>query len=123
MGEESELSVVIGDLCPLPEAFGLLRRFFEACPGTRLNLHFEAISGPWERLLDGAADLIFHHVDKSDTRFESIDLGAVLVVPVAAPGFLPFAMSDAITPEQMRDHVQCVIRDTARRLAVALAIS
>jgi DNA-binding transcriptional LysR family regulator len=114
MGEESELSVVIGDLCPLPEIFGLLRRFFDACPGTRLNLHFEAISGPWERLLDGEADLIFHHIDKSDTRFEFIDLGAVQVVPVAAPGFLPFAVSDALTPEQMRDHVQCVIRDTAR---------
>jgi DNA-binding transcriptional LysR family regulator len=114
MGEESELSVVIGDLSPLPEILGLLRRFFDACPGTRLNLHFEAISGPWERLFDGEADLIFHHIDKSDPRFEFIDLAAVLVVPVAAPGFLPFAVTDAITPEQMRDQVQCVIRDTAR---------
>src|SRR5215470_7770283 len=50
-GEESELSVVIGDLCPLPPMLGLLRRFFEDCPGTRLHLHFEALSGPWERLL------------------------------------------------------------------------
>jgi DNA-binding transcriptional LysR family regulator len=114
MGEESELAVVIGDLSPLPEILGLLRRFFDACPGTRLNLHFEAIAGPWERLFDGEADLIFHHIDKSDARFEFIDLCAVQVVPVAAPGFLPFAVSDAITPEQMRDHVQCVIRDTAR---------
>jgi DNA-binding transcriptional LysR family regulator len=117
MGEEGELSVVIGDLSPLPEILGLLRRYFDACPGTRLNLHFEAISGPWERLLDGEADLIFHHIDKSDARFEFIDLCAVQVIPVAAPGFLPFAVSDAITPEQMRDHVQCVIRDTARHSA------
>src|SRR5216683_3016056 len=29
MGEESELRVVIGDLCPLPQILGLLRRFFE----------------------------------------------------------------------------------------------
>src|SRR5690242_8403904 len=50
MGEESELRIVIGDLCPLPEALGLLRRFFDGCPATRLHLHFEAISGPWERL-------------------------------------------------------------------------
>jgi len=114
MGEESELSVVIGDLTPLPETLGLLRRFFDGCPGTRLNLHFEAISGPWERLLDGEADLIFHHIDKSDPRLEFIDLTAVQVVPVAAPGFLPFEVSDAITPEQMRDLAQCVIRDSAR---------
>ena len=114
MGEESELSVVIGDLCPLPETLGLLRRFFETCPGTRLHLHFEAISGPWERLLDGDTDLIIHHIDKSDPRFEFIEIGTVRVVPVVAPGFLEFAATDHITPEQMRDYVQCVIRDTAR---------
>jgi DNA-binding transcriptional LysR family regulator len=37
MGEESELRIVIGDLCPLPETLGLLRRFFDGCPGTRLH--------------------------------------------------------------------------------------
>jgi DNA-binding transcriptional LysR family regulator len=115
MGEESELRVVVGDLCPLTETLGLLRRFFDGCPGTRLHLHFEAISGPWERLFDGEADLILHHIDKSDPRFEFIDLFAVELVPVVAPGFLDFPISPFITPEQMRDYVQCVIRDTARR--------
>jgi len=68
MGEESELRVVIGDISPLPETLGLLRRFFDGCPGTKLHLHFEAISGPVERLLDGEADLILHHIDKADPR-------------------------------------------------------
>ena len=115
MGEESQLRVVIGDLCPLPESLGLLRRFFDGCPGTRLHLHFEAISGPWERLLDDEADLILHHIDKADPRLEFTDLFSVQVVPVVAPGFLRFPVSDAIAPEQMRDYVQCIIRDTARR--------
>ncbi len=114
MGEESELVVVIGDLCPVPQVLGLLRRFFEGCPGTRLHLHVEAISGPWERLFDGEADLIIHHVDKADARLERIDLGTVRLIPVAAPRFLKFPITDAIAPEQMRDYVQCVIRDTAR---------
>jgi DNA-binding transcriptional LysR family regulator len=117
MGEESELRVVIGDLCPLPEILGLLRTFFDRCPGTRLHLYFEAISGPWERLLDDEADLILHHIDKSDPRLEFIDLFTVKLVPVVAPGFLLFPVSQSITPEQMRDYVQCVIRDTARRPA------
>jgi DNA-binding transcriptional LysR family regulator len=115
MGEESELRVVIGDLCPLPEMLGLLRRFFDNCSGTRLHLHFEAISGPWERLLDEEADLILHHVDKADPRLEFVDLFTVKLVPVVAPNFLRFPISRSITPEQMRDYVQCVIRDTARR--------
>jgi DNA-binding transcriptional LysR family regulator len=115
MGEESELRVVIGDLSPLTETLGLLRHFFEGCPGTRLHLHFEAISGPWERLFDDEADLIFHHIDKSDPRLEFVDLLTVELVPVVAPNFLRFPVSRSITPEQMRDYVQCVIRDTARR--------
>jgi DNA-binding transcriptional LysR family regulator len=117
MGEESELRVVMGDLSPLPEMLGFLRRFFDASPATRLHLHFEAISGPWERLFDGEADLIIHHIDKSDPRLEFTDLGAVRVIPVAAPGFLAFPVTDAITPEHMRDYVQCIIRDTARHAA------
>jgi DNA-binding transcriptional LysR family regulator len=114
VGEESEIHVVIGDVCPLPEVLGLLHRFFDNCPGTRLHLQFEAISGPWERLFDDEADLIVHHVNKSDLRLEVIDLFADTLVPVVAPGFLPFPITDGITPEQMRGHVQCVIRDTAR---------
>jgi DNA-binding transcriptional LysR family regulator len=113
-GEEVELRVVIGDLCPLPDTLSLLRRFFDGCPGTRLNLHFEAISGPWERLFDDEADLIFHHIDKSDPRLEYIDLCSERLLPVVGVNFLKFPVSDAITPEQMRNYVQCVIRDTAR---------
>jgi DNA-binding transcriptional LysR family regulator len=115
MGEEIELRVVIGDTCPLPEILGLLRRFFDSCPGTRLHLHFEAISGPWERLFDEEADLILHHIDKADPRLEFIDLFTVKLIPVVAPNFLRFPISKSITPEQMRGYVQCVIRDTARR--------
>src|SRR5579863_6722546 len=114
MGEESELRVVIGDLSPLPETLGLLRSFFDRSPGTRLHLHFEAISGPWERLFEDEADLIFHHIDKSDPRLEFVDLLIVEHIPVVAPNFLRFPVSPSITPEQMRDYVQCVIRDTAR---------
>jgi DNA-binding transcriptional LysR family regulator len=114
MGEESELRVVIGDLCPLPEILKLLRRFFDGCPGTRLHLHFEAIAGPWQRLFEDEADLILHHIDKADTRLEFIDLFSVKLVPVVAPDFLGFPISRSISPEQMRDYVQCVIRDTAR---------
>jgi DNA-binding transcriptional LysR family regulator len=113
-GEETELSVVIGDLCPLPEILGLLRRFFDGCPGTALHLHFEAIAGPWQRLFDGEADLILHHIDKADTRLEFIDLFKVKLVPVVAPNFLRFPISRSISPDEMRDYVQCVIRDTAR---------
>jgi DNA-binding transcriptional LysR family regulator len=116
MGEETELRIVIGDVCPLAETLALLRRFFADHPATRLHLYFEAISGPWERLLDDKADLIIHHIDKTDTQIEFIDLFAGKLLPVVAPNFLPFPISRDITPEQMRHCVQCVIRDTARHV-------
>ncbi|HJS35479.1 MAG TPA: LysR family transcriptional regulator [Pseudoxanthomonas sp.] len=114
MGEESELHIVIGDLCPRPQALGLLGRFFAQCPATRLHLHFEAVTGPWERLFDGEADLILHRVDKSDPRLEWLDLGKVAMVPVVGAELLPTPLPRALTPERMRAYTQCVMRDTAR---------
>ncbi len=68
----------------------ILSSFFSQRPQTRLHLMFETVTGPWERLLEDEADLIVHRVPKSDVRMEWIDLGRVALVPVVAPGFLPF---------------------------------
>lgn len=114
MGEEAELRVVLGDLCPLPPVLELLSRFFAQCPQTRLHLQFDTVTGPWERLLEDEADLIVHRVPKSDVRMEWIDLGRVALVPVVAPGFLPFPPTSDITPQRMRAFTQCVVRDSAR---------
>lgn len=114
IGEESELHVVIGDFCPRAETLGLLSRFFAQCPATRLHLHFEAVGGPQERLLDGDADLILHRVDKRDPRIEWLDLAKVPFVPVAAPGYLPEPPAKGIDARALRGYTQCVMRDTAR---------
>jgi len=111
-GEESELRVVIGDLSPLSEMLALLKTFFAAHPQTRLHLQFETLSAPWELLIDDQVDLILHHVPEGDARFETLPLRRVTLIPVAAPGFLPFPIA-AATVERMRDLAQCVIRDSA----------
>jgi DNA-binding transcriptional LysR family regulator len=114
MGEETALNVAIGDLCPVEPTLGLLRDFFKHNPATRLDLHFEAISGPWERLADGEADLILHHVDKSDSSLDYIDLADVRLIPVASPSLFPGLKPKEFTPVVLQSAVQCVIRDTAR---------
>jgi DNA-binding transcriptional LysR family regulator len=45
---------------------------------------------------------------------EWIDLGRVAMVPVVAPGFLPFPPASDLTPQRMQAFTQCVIRDSAR---------
>ncbi|MDF3865196.1 LysR family transcriptional regulator [Pseudomonas denitrificans (nom. rej.)] len=111
-GEESELRVVLGDFCPRPALLEKLARFFTTQPRTRLQLYFESVSGPLERLLDGEAELILHRVDKADPRLEWLDLGAVDFIPVIAPALL--ADRDDIRPEHLRSLTQCVMRDSAR---------
>ncbi|WP_448678847.1 LysR family transcriptional regulator [Pseudomonas nicosulfuronedens] len=111
-GEESELRVVLGDFCPRPALLEKLARFFATQPRTRLQLYFESVSGPLERLLDGEAELILHRVDKTDPRLEWLDLGTVDFIPVIAPTLL--ADRDDIRPEQLRSLTQCVMRDSAR---------
>jgi DNA-binding transcriptional LysR family regulator len=114
LGEEPQLSVVIGDLCQRPQLLAVLSAFFARRPTTRLHLHYEAVAGPWERLFEDAADLMVHRIDKTDPRLEWLDLGSVSLVPVVAPGFLPFPITPTLSPEQMRELTQCIIRDTAR---------
>lgn len=113
-GEESELSVVIGDICPHAPALALLARFFAEHPQTRLNLYFESVSGPLERLLDGEAELILHRVDKTDPRLEWIDLCDIDFIPVIAPNLLPADHPADGHPEQLRHLTQCVMRDSAQ---------
>lgn len=107
--------MVVGDLCPLPETLGSLRRFFEASTGTRLTLSFEAISGPWERLRHGECDLFFQHLDKPSPEIETIELFEVQLAPVAAPEFLKQRPDKPVTVDDLRPYIQCVIRDTSRQ--------
>lgn len=59
-----------------------------------VSLLFENLEGADERLLDGAAGLIIHHIDKSDPRYEYKDFCRVQVIPVAAPDFLSIPNSN-----------------------------
>lgn len=111
--EEAELNVVIGDITPLPVVMKVLRRFAKENPNTRLNLFFGNLFGPNELLLDGKADLIIHHIDISDPRYEYREFCKVTIVPVVASGFLNFPVSKKIRYEELRDYTQCLIRDTS----------
>jgi len=111
--EEAELNVVIGDITPLPKAMQVLRQFARENPNTRLNLFFGNLLGPNELLLDGKADLIIHHIDKSDPRYEYREFCKVKIMPVAAPGFFNLPLSKSLRYEELRDYTQCLIRDTA----------
>jgi len=112
-GEEGELNIVVGDITPLPDALAVLREFSKEHPYTRLNLFFGNLFGPNELLLDGDADLIIHHIDKADSRYEYRDFCKVQVVPVVAKSFLNIPISNTLRYEDLKGYTQCIIRDTS----------
>lgn len=114
-GNEARLRIVIGDVTPLDETLQVLRGFAQRYPHVQLDLDFENLSGPRERLLDGEADLIIHHVDPSDPRFECQKIAEVKIIPVVAPGFLEFDPDTNRRYAALRSYTQCIIRDTARK--------
>ncbi len=115
-GNEARVCIVIGDVTPLDETLQVLRDFARQHPHVQLDLDFENLSGPRERLLDGETDLIIHYVNPSDPRFESQKISKVKIIPVVAPGFLEFELNSDTRYTALRPYTQCIIRDTARRI-------
>jgi len=113
-GAEAELRIVLGDLCPLAETLSAFARFFRDTTQTRPVFHSEVLGAPWARLLRGEADLAIHHIDQPRPELETQHLFDIPVVPVATPGFLPFAPHPQIQPRELLTARQCILRDGAR---------
>lgn len=56
-GWESELQIAVSDLLPLPPLFALLKRYYDQIPTVGLRVTREVLSGGWDALLAGRADL------------------------------------------------------------------
>lgn len=115
-GEEAVLNIIVGDISPLADVLPLLRTFTQTYPQTQLNLMFENLGGPVEKLLNREADLIVHHSDRTDRRLECIKFALVDLIPVAAPLFLGALKGDSedqtLGYDQLANRMQCIIRDT-----------
>jgi DNA-binding transcriptional LysR family regulator len=111
-GREPTLTVVLGDISRREEVLKLLARFFAAHPDTQLNLDYEAVGGPAERLRSASADLAIHRVDEGDLDLEVQPLERIRLIPVAAPLFFGLP-ADRLSIDLLRSRPQCVIRDTA----------
>lgn len=109
--EETSLDIVIGDITPMAGVLEVLQKFSGATSHTQINLHFDNLSVPAEKLFSGEANIIVHHIDKADTRLEYLDFCTVEMLPVAAPGFLDMRITDELRYEDMKRYTQCVIRD------------
>lgn len=110
-GLEAELTLVIDVMYPPAVLAALLRDFTMAFPTVDLRLHVEALGGVAAMLLDRRADLgVGGPVMSVFAELERSVIGAVELIPVAAPGH-PLAAMDAIPPGTARQHLQLVLSD------------
>jgi len=114
--KETEISIAIGDTTPLSAVLPLLHEFTKKNKSTHLNLLFENIEGANERLLEEKANIIVHHIDKSDIRYDYHDFCKVKIVPVVAKGFLNTSVTSNLKYNDLKRYTQCIIRSTVNNI-------
>lgn len=112
-GLESDVSLVVDVMFPGEATAYVLREFRAMFPTVTLRLHVEAMGAVGACLLDGEAVLAIGGPVMGDhPEFERQAIGAVKLVPVAAPDH-PLAASD-IPPGESRKHLQLVLTDRSK---------
>lgn len=110
-GLETELTLAIDVMFPPRALATLLREFQQAFPTVDLRLHVEALGAVAGLVGDQRADIgVGGPVTMEIAALEQMQIGAVLLVPVAAPGH-PLARRAAIAPGEARRHLQLVLTD------------
>lgn len=116
-GWENEIRMAVDALIP-PLMFGsLFERFCEEAPTTRVKFMSEVMTGPWEALLDGRADVIVAvGQGPSGGGFRSKRLTELQFCFCVAPKHPLAEWKGTVPSEEVRKHRTIVVSDTARHL-------
>jgi len=109
-----EFRIVFGDITPLSLLNTAILKFKTHYPEIQLNLLTENIMGPPEVLLDNKADIMIHHIDHYDTKYEVIYLNKVKLIPVVSKDFLLPDNNHQLNYHKLKKETQCIIRCTAK---------
>lgn len=113
-GLEAEVDLAVDVMFPAERLGVILRAFAAEFPTVQLRLHVEALGAITSMVLDGNAVIglsgpLFAGVD----GLESVSVGSVAMVPVAAPDH-PLGRMDPIPPGAGREFTQLVLSDRSR---------
>ena len=121
-GWEVELRIALDTIVPAETLFGLIAEFYAQEPGTRVRLFSEVLSGTWEALLSGRADIAIGTFSSTSgtsgmaSGYQSQVLGEMEMVFVVAPTH-PLAQAvEPVTPDVVRRHRAIAVGDSARNL-------
>jgi DNA-binding transcriptional LysR family regulator len=110
-GIEAELHIVLDVLLPEARIVDALTSFREEFPTVSLHLHVETLGAVTKLVLDKVATIgVTGPLDGPIAGVERISIGAVPMIPVAAPQH-PLALAGRNAPGAGREHIQLVLTD------------
>lgn len=121
-GWEAEFRIVLDGIIRFEDIIPLLQEFEKQGCGTRIRISQEVLSGVWESIAAGRADLaIGAAYDGPDTirmqgEFQSRALGQIDWVFAVAPGHPLAAVSEPLSSQQIKAHRAVAVGDTGQRL-------
>ncbi len=126
-GWEATLSISVDDVIDNTTLFELVEAFCGLCSGeavsqrhaTRLRLRSEVLSGTWETLVSGQADLAIGvpALQPNPGTIEILPLGELAFVFCVAPHHPLALATEPIDPAELVRHRAVAVADTAQRLA------
>ncbi|WP_427183279.1 LysR family transcriptional regulator [Bordetella bronchialis] len=117
-GWEPELRIAVNGVLPWPPLYDLIEEFQELGSATKLRFTSEVLSGTWDALTGGRADLLIggDAALAPPGRFAARPLGEVHLVFCVAPHHPLARVEHALTPADIGAHCAVVVADTSRAL-------
>ena len=123
-GWEVELRIVVDSMIPFEAMLPLIADFSRESSGTRLRFSEEVMTGAWEALLHGRADLIIGAGPDSPEavrmagEFQTRVLGTAEWLFAVAPEHPLAAMNEPVSAAQLQQHRAVAVGDSSRALPV-----
>lgn len=118
-GWEAELTVAVDKAIAPHAVFDLMEAFYALKPPTRLRMRSEVLTGTWEALSSGQADLAIgvtaDRATHPDVRLEPI--GEYPFILTVAPHHPLAEAAEPLSPTVLAQHRIIAVADTARNLA------
>lgn len=117
-GWETQLTIAVDSIISQAPLFDLMEAFYALQPPTRLKIRHEVLSGTWEALAQGHADLALGvaagRSEGTDVRLEPI--GEVSFVFVVAPHHPLATVQSPLSASKLIEHRIVAVADTTRSL-------
>ncbi len=117
-GWERELKIAVGDLIPLERIYPLCTDFYREDCGTALSLGTELLSGTWDALMSGRADLVIGATGEGPAGggYTCRVLGSMEFVFVVAPDHPLAAEPEPLHEQDIQGHRVVAAADSSRTL-------